>query len=894
MTGGIFDVRWPDRFKMLLRSLFRRTSLEAELHAELEDHLAREIEQNIAAGMTPDKAREAARKSIGPVALYQEECRDARATRLLDTAGRDFRYAFRMLRRTPLFTASAIATLALGIGANTAVFTFVENILLRSLPVMNPQQLVAVNWGESANMSYPNYVDFRDRNQVFSSLAAHRFIQANLSLRSRENFLSWGFEASGNYFQTLGVHPFSGRFFGPADDDKPNAHPVVVLSYRYWQTHFASNPGAVGGTIKISGYPFTIIGIAPPEFGGTELLFNAEFWIPMSMELEAEPGSDWLHQRMAGDIWVLGRLKPGVSRPQAEADLDRIAQQIAHAYPNQFDARAKFHLSKPGLVGQALRSPITGFGIVLTIIATLALLLACVNLAGMLLARASDRGREVAIRLALGAGRRQLLRQFLVESALLGLSAGAVGFALAFIACRWFSSLGFGIDLPFNHSLQPDMAVLFYTLGLACLAVLLFGLAPALHSLRASVIAGLREAALPGRFRRLNMRDLLVAGQIALSVVLVVSSVLVVRSLRHALSLNLGFNPENVVTLSFEQRSKDYTPALSRRLDAALLQKAAAIPGIEAAGIIDNMPLRVDHGNNSIISRADRPVPPPAERQGATIYTISPGYLRAAGTKLLSGRDLNEHDNEHAPPMGLVNEALARALFQNEDPLGRHVRLSDNPADKGFEIVGVVETGKYEYLGEDPHPAVFLPIAQTGTGWTTLVARTHLAVSAAVPLLQKAALDLNPDLSFSNVGSLKDQLSLQLFPARAAAIVLGSFGIFAMLLSATGLFALMAYAVSRRSREIGIRMALGANPHQVLSAVLKRTVILCSAGVTAGTLLTLASARLLSFVLYGVSPRDPLTYATALLLMLAVALAAVWHPALRAIHIDPAITLREQ
>jgi predicted permease len=407
-----------------------------------------------------------------------------------------------------------------------------------------------------------------------------------------------------------------------------------------------------------------------------------------------------------------------------------------------------------------------------------------------------------------------------------------------------------------------------------------------------NIVPSLKNEPVSHRFRVLTIRDLLVISQIALSVILVISSVLVVRSLQHALSLNLGFNPSHAVSLSFDLRLKGYSAEKSRRFDDQLAQRASALPGIDSAGIISSLPLSMAHGNSNVISRADRLVPkyPP----GAIIYNISPGYLRAAGTKLLLGRNIDRHDRQGTPRVALVNQALAHLLFKNEDPLGKHVRMSLDPADKGVEIVGVVETGKYESLSEAPHPAVFLPIAQTDTGWTTLVARTDLPAAQATKLLTKTVLDMNPQLTVTNAGSLKDQLALPLFPARIAAIVLGIFGALAMVLAATGLFALMAYAVARRTREIGIRMALGARPSQVLSSVLRRTLVLCAIGIGLGILAALAVGRLLSAVLYGVSPHDPVTYAISVLLMIAVAFLACWRPARRAIHIDPATTLREQ
>jgi predicted permease len=880
--------------RQFVRSLFLRRQTEVELDAELQDRLEQEIESGIRAGLSPDEAKWAAHRLIGSISLHKEECRDAWGTRFIEDLLRDLRHSVRMLSRTPLFTATAILTLALGIGANTTVFTFVENILMRSLPVRDPQQLVVLNWGEMANMSYLNYVDFRDQNTVFSSMAAYRYNPASMSLQARENFRVWGYEASGNYFETLGIKPWLGRFFGPAEDDKPSGNPVVVISYGYWKSRFASDPGVVGRAVRMNGYPFTIIGVAPEMFSGTELIVAADYWVPMSIAPQIEPGSDWLHSRASQNIWTAGRLKSGVSSAQAAANLDQIAHRLARTYPDEVTETGRFHLSRPGLIGQALRGPVTGFGIVLTGVAGMGLLLACMNLASMLLARASDRHREIGIRLALGASRFQLLRQLMAESLFLSTWGALLGLAIAFGACRLFSSWHLSVDIPITTALHPNSVVLCFTAALALSTNGVFGLAPALQVIRTNVIPSLKNEPVSGRLRRWTVRDLLVAGQIALSMILLICSTLVVKSLQHALTLNLGFNPAAAVSVSFDLRMQRYSDESSRRFDATLLRKAATVPGLESVGIINNLPLSTGGENNAVVSRTDRPIPKPSERRAAIVYNVSPGYFHAAGTRLLSGREVNGYDRPDAPSVAIVNDALAHLFFQSEDPLGKHIRLSTNPSDKGVEIVGVVETGKYEYIGEDPHPAVFLPIAQTGTAWTTLVARTHLPAPQATELLRKTVLDMDQDLTLFNTGSLKDQLALPLFPARAAAIVLGIFGVLASVLAATGLFALVAYSVSRRTREIGIRMALGAKPVQLLSSVLARTLVLCAIGISTGTLITFATARFLSAILYGVSPRDPITYITAILMLTLVGVLACWNPAARAIRIDPARTLREE
>jgi len=883
---------WVAVIRNTLRSLFKRRQLEVELHEEFEYHLQHEIEANLRAGMPPDEARLAALRLIGPISLQQEECRDSRGVAFFETSLRDVRYAARMLRRTPLFTAAAIVTLALGIGANTTVFTFVENILLRRLPVREPHRLAFLNRDGIVNVSYPTYLDLRDRNGVFSHLAAYRFVPVSMSVQLRENCRVWGYAASGNYFDELGIQPFLGRFFGPAEDDQPGANAVVVISHRLWRDRFASDPNVLGRQVKLNGYPFTVVGVSAAGFTGTELILSADYWVPLSMVAAIEPGSDWLRSRSAQNLWALGRLKPGVLQSQAEADLNRIAQDLAGVYPDILDRKTRFHLSTPGLLGQALRGPITTFGLVLTGIGALVLLLACVNLAGMLTARSSDRRREVGIRLALGAGKLRLFRQLMTESLLLALSGAATGFALAFGACRIFSSWHLALDIPFETAIRPNARVLCFTAAVAFATTLLFGLLPTLQTLRTDLIPSLKNA--PGtRLRGWGVRDLIVTGQIALSVILVICSVLVVRSLQRALDVKLGFEPAHAISASFDLRLQGYDSQRSRAFDDALVAKVSSLPGMRAVGLINDFPLRIGE-DSSAVMRPDRPTPPPSERREAVVYKISEGYLKAAGTRLLRGRDFESRDRQVSPAPVIVNQALTNALFPKEDPIGKRIRLNTSPADPGLEIVGITETGKYESLGEDPKPAIFLPIQQNGTAETTLVVRTELPPVEASGMLRKAILDLDPDLTLYAVGGLQDQLSLPLFPARAAAIVLGIFGIHAIVLAATGLFALMAYAVARRTREIGIRMALGARPTEVLSSIFRRTLLLSAVGISTGTLAALAAGRLLSAILYGISPRDPLTYATAILLIALVALIACWHPATRAIHIDPVTTLREE
>ncbi len=544
-------MRWRRIFMLRLKALFWRTRADSELQVELEDHLRQEIEANLAAGMNAEHAHYAAQRSLGSVALYKEECRDARGTAVFDTLARDLRYAFRVLRHSPLFTIVATLTLGLGIGANTAIFTLVNKLLLRPLPVSDPQQLVSLNTAGGVNFSYPNYKDIRERNDVFSGLAALRFNPLDLSVGGNHNFRAWAYEVTGNYFDLLGARPYLGRYFRPSDDSKPGANPVIVLSYGCWQARFAADPNVIGRRVKINGFDYSLIGVAQPGFTGTELIVKPDLWVPMSMEAQVEPGNKpWLDSRFAGVIWLLGRLKPGVTRIQAQASLQRVAQQLAHDYPAADKAMA-IKLSPPGLIGNVLRGPVTGFAAVIAV-AGLVLLLACVNLAGLLLARAADRRKEIAVRLSIGAGRAQIVRQMLTESFLLAIGGALTGSLLAFGLTYGLKLWHPPTDVPIDTAFNPDVHVLLFTCFTALLTTFLCGLAPALQATKVDLMPALKNDAPRERRLRFTVRDLLVIAQIGLSVILLISSVLVVRSLQNAMHLKLGFNPENAVSVSFD------------------------------------------------------------------------------------------------------------------------------------------------------------------------------------------------------------------------------------------------------------------------------------------------------------------------------------------------------
>jgi predicted permease len=598
--------------------------------------------------------------------------------------------------------------------------------------------------------------------------------------------------------------------------------------------------------------------------------------------------SKWLDDRDDSNGLVIGRLKPGISLKSAGAAINSIATELAHEHPKE-DAGVSIVLSPPGMAGSFLRGAITGFSAVLMAVAGMVLLIASVNLAGLLLARASDRRKETAIRLALGASRGQLLRQLLTESLMLSVAGGATGILLAYWLNDLVNAWRPPVDVPVIPHVVVDTHVLLFTAVVSLFTGILFGLAPALQSARASLVGAIKNEAPSERLRRLNLRDILVTIQVALSVVLLIGSILVVRSLQHALSLNLGFDPQHAAILSYDFAAQGYDEARGREFQRRLLDKVRSMPGIEAAGVIDGLPLTLNISNSGIFMEG-KPEPRGGEVPLANMYYISPGYVQAMRTRLLAGRYLDQRDTKDAPLVALVNEAFVRQLLPGEDPIGKRYR---HRADRRWvQIAGVVEDGKYRSLGETPSPTVFEDIEQKWNPQQTLVARSPLAETETARLLRRAVAELDPSLTVFDDGSLTSALGLALFPAKLVAVVLASFGLLAVVLAATGVYGIMAYAVSRRTREIGIRMALGAAPSQVARVVLTRTAMLLAVGIIVGFALAFATGKFFGQILYGISAHDPVTYLCAIALMTVVAFVACWVPARRAIRLDPLKALR--
>jgi len=806
----------------------------------------------------------------------------------------DLRLALRRLRQNPTFSAVAVLTLALGIGANTAIFSIINAALLRKLPVAHASEIVSLNQNMGGNtvpaISYPNYRDIRDRNTVLSGLMAYRFLPASLGLPGNNQRL-WGYLVTGNYFDVLGVGAARGRVLRPDDDLRPGGHPVAVLSWPCWQKRFGGDPAVVGRTVKINGMDFTILGVTPQGFFGTELFFAPDIFFPTMMQKQLEGGSGYLEARDAGNFFAAGRLKPGVSVARAEAGLNSIAQGLARQYP-KFDDGMQILLTPTGLAGNYIRGAVIGFAAALFGVSCLVLLVACTNLASILMARAADRRKEIALRMAVGAGRGSLVRQLLTENLVIAILGGAGGALLAVWITDALAAWRPPADFPLVINAAPDGRVFLFALTVSVFTTLLFGLLPALQATRTNLIGALKNEAISEKLRHWQLRDYMVATQVGLSAVLLVCSVLVVRSLQRALDAPIGYNPKGAVTASFDLNIQGYSEARGREFQRRLLDKVRAIPGIESAAIIDWLPLSMNFSSDSIYIDG-KPIPKPTDAPNAYSISVSTDYFRTMRTKLLMGREFDSRDKRGATRVAVVNKAFVDQLMRGRDPIGKWFRRN-TPDGEHIQIVGVAEDGKYFSLSEPRKPvwwgASEIWYAATGA----LVARTNLNPAQALRLIQDAAKDLDPSLPLYSTGTLVQRLDLPLFPARMAASALGAFGVLALILAATGIYGVMAYAISRRTREIGIRMAIGASQGQVLAIVARRALLLIGSGTLAGLAVALAAGRFLERILYGVQPTDPLTLAIVLLLMLAIAALACWIPARRAIRINPVTALRQE
>jgi predicted permease len=802
----------------------------------------------------------------------------------------DVRIALRQLRKSPGFAITAILTLAMGIGANAVVFSVLNALVLKPVDVPNAQSLSMVQRFQFPSQSYLDYVDLRDRNRTFETLLMTNIIGPVGVNTGGNPSTAWPYLASGNYFDALGIQPYLGRFFHAADEHGTNSAPYVVLSYAYWHGHFHSDAGIVGRTVEINKHRFTIVGVAPETFRGTELFFAPAMWIPM-VEQPTVEGQNSLQYRGNHNGYVLGHLKPGVTPAQATEDLNSIGAWLAKTYPSEDDG-VKFTLARPGLIGDLLGGPARAFLGGLMLLAGLILLAACANLGGLFAARSADRAKEMALRLALGSRRRLILRQMLTEALLVSVGGGALGLAGGLLILRLLSAWQPIQDVPINVPVNPDVRTYLVALGLALASGLAFGIMPVRQVMRTDPWKVIRTgAASVAGFRRLTLRDVLLAVQIAICAVLVTSSLVAVRGLVRSMHSNFGFEPQSVMLVESDLHMAGYSNEQAVEVERRMLDASARIPGVTAVGYTNNLPLSLGGGDSYVYSDATTDFRPTNNAADAMDYVISPGYLSAAGSQLLAGRNLTMSDDAKAPKVALVNRQFAVKLFGSVDrAIGGHFKYWGGTR---AEVVGVVEDGKYRTLTEDQQPAMFFSFQQQPSSGTWLLVRSDRDPAEISGALERTLHGLDAGLPFA-VRTWTEEMGSALFAARVATVALGVLGLLGAMLAVTGIFGMASYTVSKRLRELGIRMALGARRKQVLRAALGRAFALLSVGSVAGLVLGVLASKLLSSIVYQAAPKDPLVLSGVVLTMLLIGLTAAWIPAQKALAVDPMILLREE
>jgi predicted permease len=884
-----------DSLRFRISSLFERSQLRAEMEEELRSHIALRADDLERSGLPREQAERRARVEFGGREKYKSECHEAMGTNFIRTFLQDARFSLRVLRKSPGFTCAAVITLALAIGANAVVFGLMDALVLRPLNVPQSESLYGTHYGNNPTwQSYPNYLDLRERNHSFEDLAAFNMvIGVGLDAGSstgKDATVANGFATTGNYFDVLRIHPYLGRFYQKSDEHGPNSAPYIVLTYAYWHSYFNDDRGVVGRVVRLDKHPFTIIGVAPPGFQGTLLFIAPDFFMPIVNQEQLGAVSLTTRDTEHAVFEVLGHLKPGVTPAQAIADIDAAAGYLEKTYPRQIHHQTTA-LSREGLTsfGPAVRS----FVVALALLAGLILLAACANLGSLFAARAADRSREVALRLALGSSRMRILRQLLTEAVLISLAGGALGLFGSVALLRRMSVWHPIPDVPLHVPVSPDAMLYVVALGLALVSGFLFGVVPVRQVLRANPYEVVKAGPGARVGKRVTVRDILLVVQISICAVLVTSSLVAVRGLVRSLHSNFGFEPRNAMTAGINLAMAGYTidkvPAMQRRMIDAM----QTIHGVQAVGLVNGYPPLVYTASvrDSIFKEDTTDLRPSNAALMPFRYDVSPGYFEAAATSLLAGRSFTWQDGKDAPAVAVINKEFANRIFGSvTNAIGRSYKLPDG---KRVQVIGVAEDGKYMSLTENQEPAMFLPFLQSPTIASYLLVRSSRDPQELAAAMRGKIHELDSGLPVETQ-TWNQLLEVVLFPSRIATMALGVMGVMGAMLSITGIFGMAAYAVSKRMRELGIRIALGAQRKEVLQAALGRPLRLLVFGSAAGLILGLLATKVLAYIVYQATPRDPLVLGGVVAAMALLGLVATWIPAQRALSVNPMILLREE
>lgn len=875
-----------------LRSFFRGAEQDRDLDAEMSAHLELAIEENLQRGLSAEEARRLALLRFGGAQQAKENHRDARGLPLLETLLQDFRFAWRMLRRSPGFALLAIFCLTLGIGANAAVFSWMEGLLFRPYPmVVNQERLVALTGTtqtERTALSWPDFLDLQGNCKLFDAFFVSKIMGTTLSLGDRAQVVT-GSIVSANYFNTLGIHPILGRAFDPEEDVGRSAHPVTVISYQLWKERFGGDPQIIGKTQRMNGVIHTIIGVAPEGFYGTFVGWAMKFWVPASMEDTFEGGGYKLEDR--GERWIesYGRVKPGVTLQQAQQEVSALAKRLDADYP----ATNRGHGIQLWPLWQ---TPFNNAGTLLPTLSTMlvvvvfVLLIACANVGNLLLVRAFARRHEITVRVAVGAGRRRLLQQLLIEGLVLSAIAATGGLLIA----RWCGHLlvlllpvrnGNAMHLPG----EMDWRVMALSAAVCLVATLLFALVPAIQTSKIDLAATLRSemsGVVHGRSKSW-VRSGLVVVQVSLCFILLVGAGLLLQSLQRIRSDSPGFSTQGVLETAVNMSASGYDVERAKSFQDELIDRVQALPGVESAALARQTPLGYGTFSSAPIA-VDGYQPPPDEQPSADYNQVGPGYFATIGIPLVSGREFTRSDNETAAPVAIVNETMVARYWPGKNPVGERLQAKG----KWLQIVGIAKTSKYQSMRELPKPFFYVPRRQDFSVGAALTIRTKLRPEIMAAALSRELKAMDPNLALYEVISLQEQVDRSTSAQKVAVTLTGTLGALALVLAAIGLYGVMSYTVSQSTRELGLRMALGAHTSGLFRLVISRGLALTFGGIFLGAALALGLTRLLGYLLYKVSPYDPIAFGYAFLVLTVVSVVACFLPAWRATRVDPIVALR--